>query len=374
MNALFQDHKEKRLKLVIFERRTGVIGGNQNYIRLLMAECLRTNTEVLLVTPAADKLNEILPPECPIHCLVGPDTRPGSLLVQFFRLWRFLRTLGPGWTLMCNNRGAASIGLLAARLAGLRSIWFIKVSNSSGLIDPILSLLCNRLLFITPQVLDNKHKLAGAMMRRKGENMSIGIDLAPFLTIASPQPCAPLRVCVLARLHEFKAPHVLLDAMNALGADAERLCIDIYGDTPPHQKAYADALRQRIDEEGKGRVVLRGWTADVAGLLSRYDLVALTSRSEGMPRSLVEAMAAARPCVATAVGGVPDLIDHGETGWIVPVDNAQAVADVFRTLCGNLDNVRETGLKARASVEQRFSIHAHLEKLTVIADGLNPGR
>ena len=90
---------------------------------------------------------------------------------------------------------------------------------------------------------------------------------------------------------------------------------------------------ERIGLEGQARELgldgvaeFRGWSADAAGWYGAADVIVLTSDNEGTPLTLIEAAAAGRPGVATAVGGVPDVIVDGETGYVVPVDDEAAFA------------------------------------------------
>src|SRR5436305_787191 len=80
------------------------------------------------------------------------------------------------------------------------------------------------------------------------------------------------------------------------------------------------------------RVHFTGWWGDVATAMADLDVVALTSRNEGTPVSLIEALAAGRPVVGTAVGGVPFVVEHGITGFLVPKQDPNAMADRLRTL------------------------------------------
>ncbi len=102
------------------------------------------------------------------------------------------------------------------------------------------------------------------------------------------------------------------------------------------------ALEQQARELGIADIVdFRGWSSDAAGWYGAADVVVLTSDNEGTPLTLIEAAAAGRPGIATAVGGVPDVIADGETGYIVPVDDEAGFADRISSLA------RDPALAAR---------------------------
>ena len=82
----------------------------------------------------------------------------------------------------------------------------------------------------------------------------------------------------------------------------------------------------------EGHVKFLGWIDDLPSLLSRWDIFVMPSLEEGFPIAALDAMAAGLPVVATAVGGVPELIEDGKTGWLVPPRDAEALASRLRLL------------------------------------------
>jgi glycosyltransferase involved in cell wall biosynthesis len=103
------------------------------------------------------------------------------------------------------------------------------------------------------------------------------------------------------------------------------------------------------------RAVFAGSRDDVAELYPAFDVFALSSQNEGLPISLLEAMAAGVPCVATSVGGVPEVIHNGNEGLLVPAGNANALADALSALLGAPD-VREGAGARAAETARRFDI------------------
>ena len=98
-----------------------------------------------------------------------------------------------------------------------------------------------------------------------------------------------------------------------------------------------------------------GWRHDLAALYATLDVVVLSSRNDGTPVSVIEAMAAGRAVVATDVGGVGDVIDHEETGVLVPVARPDALAEAIQRLATDEAARRRLGSSARRSVAARFS-------------------
>jgi glycosyltransferase involved in cell wall biosynthesis len=106
------------------------------------------------------------------------------------------------------------------------------------------------------------------------------------------------------------------------------------------------------------RLHLPGFREDAASYLGAMDMFALPSQSEGMPLSLLEAMAAGLPVVASAVGGVPEALEDGRTGLLVSPADPVALAAALHRLAANPALAGELGLAAQAEVRRRFSVDA----------------
>lgn len=148
------------------------------------------------------------------------------------------------------------------------------------------------------------------------------------------------------RLQPIKGLDTLLRAAHLLPGDARGVIrILIAGDGPERAR-----LERERDELGLQSIVsFLGPRSDVADLLHCADAFVMTSISEGLPMALLEAMATGVPCIATAVGGIPDLFAGG-AGILVPVSDAQAVANAITRVMG------DDGLRARLSSQARARI------------------
>lgn len=170
--------------------------------------------------------------------------------------------------------------------------------------------------------------------------------------VGIPQDAA-IVICV-ARLHPVKRHDVLIDAVarcaDDRGADIHLVLV---GDG-----SECVLLEERAKQKAPGRVHFLGVRQDVFGLLLASDIFALTSQMEGMPISVLEAMLAELPVVASRVGGLVDVIAEGErgTGILVPVGDVQAVADAILRLASQRDRATNMGRAGRAVVLSRFSL------------------
>lgn len=120
-----------------------------------------------------------------------------------------------------------------------------------------------------------------------------------------------------------------------------------------------DAVTTRVQQWGlERRVHLLGWQPAAFRLMPAADVVTLTSRWEGTPYALLEAMACSRPVVATAVNGCPEVVADGATGFVVPLGDTTAWAGRVAGLLNDPETAAAMGRRGRERVEQRFSLGA----------------
>lgn len=117
-------------------------------------------------------------------------------------------------------------------------------------------------------------------------------------------------------------------------------------------------IRNFINDKGLDNdVLLLGFRSDISSILSILDIFCLTSFKEGLPISLIEAMAAGLPVVGTDVEGIKNVIIHGKNGFIVPVGDVKGLKDALITLLQNDSLRKEMGRKSRALASQAYSLH-----------------
>ncbi len=173
-----------------------------------------------------------------------------------------------------------------------------------------------------------------------------GVDPDPFLRDYKATGTRPT-IVMIGRLVPPKDPLCLVDAVRRL-PEARLVFL---GDGPLRTRIEAAARRGGVD----ARVSLLGSRPDVAAVLRTCDIFALPSRWEGLPFAVIEAMMAGLPVVATRVGGLPELVEHGVTGFLVPAGDAGALEEALRALVTDETLRRRMGAAGRQRALREFT-------------------
>jgi sugar transferase (PEP-CTERM/EpsH1 system associated) len=161
----------------------------------------------------------------------------------------------------------------------------------------------------------------------------------------------PIRIGIVARLSEEKDHLALLSACKMLSAHTTHFHLDIVGDGPLKETLVAAVKKLELDSY----ISFRGTRHDVPELLRQLHIFVLSSTSEGISLTLLEAMATGLPVVATNVGGTPEVVIDGETGYLVPPKNPGEMARKLLLLINDENKRRQMGEKGRERIIALFS-------------------
>jgi glycosyltransferase involved in cell wall biosynthesis len=168
-------------------------------------------------------------------------------------------------------------------------------------------------------------------------------------------------VVYAGRLSDEKGVDVLIEAASR----APRMRVDIAGEGPA--RGELERLAEARDLNDRVRFHGRLETHALTALLRTSAVMAVPSRwYENMPISVLEAFASGLPVVASALGGLPELIEHRVDGLVVPPDDPEALADAVEGLIDDPARAFEMGRAARAKAEQRFAPEHHLARLDAV--------
>ena len=175
----------------------------------------------------------------------------------------------------------------------------------------------------------------------------------------------PMTMGVAARLTPEKGIRQLLQACAVLDRRSVDYQLLIAG-SGGHRSDFEAMAR---DLQAQGRVHFAGSVLDMRGFYASIDVFVLPSlATEGLPLSILEAMAAGRPVVVTAVSGVPDAVTDGSEGFVVPAGDVTALAEAIGRLAANPDLRVEMGRRAQARAQREFSAQRMVSDVTTVYD------
>lgn len=191
-----------------------------------------------------------------------------------------------------------------------------------------------------------------------------GIDVAPFASIPPQEIAVPARLITVARLARVKGHDILLRALPHVSDLVEELLV--VGDGP--EASHLRTLAAELQIESQVRFL--GSRDDIPELLAKSDLFIAPSRSEGLPVAILEAMAAARPVVATAVGGSVEVVQ--DVGWLAPPEDPGALAREIRQALINPNDTAQMVEKARNRVKNHYDFKKMIESYLQLYGDCSP--
>lgn len=281
-----------------------------------------------------------------------------------FRLVKMLREWKP-WILTSFMFHANLLGRIAGRLAGVPiNISSVRTENMGGALRERIMRLTDWMGDIT---ITNSRIVAGNLTKQgvvPAERVCVianGLVLDKFVVTNSNKQEVRRDLGVaeedflwlaVGRLEEPKDYPNLLQAFRiVLNKYEAQLYVAGQG------SLTEDLERQAIELGISDRVVFLGLRRDIPQLLQVADGFVLSSAWEGLPNTVMEAMAAAKPVVATSVGGVPELVQEGKTGYIVPPRNPKALALAMEKMMAlSAEERSEMGKAGRAHIEANYSL------------------
>jgi glycosyltransferase involved in cell wall biosynthesis len=168
------------------------------------------------------------------------------------------------------------------------------------------------------------------------------------------------------RLFPIKGLVYLIRAIDLLRSKFPSVRLEIAGIGPDRERLEREVRTLGLSE----RVVILGWQSDVETLLARWDLFVLPSVQEAFGIAVLEAMAAGLPVVASAVGGLRELVENGRTGWLVPPEDPRALAERIGMLLADPEQRRVLGQAGQSRARQHFSTDRMAKAIAAIYDGV----
>lgn len=302
---------------------------------------------------------------------LGREISPLDDLLALARMVGLVRALRPH-VVHTHMAKAGTVGRLAAKLCRVPLVVHTyhghvfhgyfgpKKTRLLLTIERALARLTDRIVVVGDRQQEEIVETYRVAPRAKVTSIPLGLELEPFLDaeqyrgalraelgIASETPL----IGIVARLVPIKAHEDFFEAVRRVHAVIPGAQFLVIGDG--ERRSELEALAGRL---GVGSVTrFLGWRRDLREVYADLDVVVLSSHNEGSPVVLIEALAAARPVVSTAVGGVPEVVLDGQTGVTTPSRDPAALADGVLALLEDPERGRALGQAGRAHVYPRYS-------------------
>jgi glycosyltransferase involved in cell wall biosynthesis len=276
--------------------------------------------------------------------------------------------------LYCATLSTFPIAMLVARACGIGEI--VHVYSSYGDAAPYRKYWLGNARHVVAPSRDSLRRAEAAVGRFGGRAQVIynGIDLDRIAAAASlrvadsmPVPAGAPTIGMVAYMDRRKNPMALVEVAARLTPHVPDVRVVLVGEFP--DAAYRGAVLARARALGvEANVVLAGFHLNPFPFVAACDVIALPTQRDPFPIALLEAMALAKPVVATGVGGIPEMIASGESGFVVPPDDIDAFASAVLQLLQN-DGLRErVGCAARQRLQSRFSLDGFVAQMFAAFD------
>jgi len=343
------------MKVVHVEMGRHLYGGARQVAYLLQGLKAYPGEHVLVCPPQSGVMRAL-----EAHSVtIQPLAMQGDLDFGFlFRLRALLRQTRPD-LLHVHSRKGDLLAILAARLAGVPVIYSRRVDNPPNFIDRWLKFpLCTRVVTISEGIL--------AVMRGAGVSSArlicipSAIDTALYGTACERAwfeqqfglaTGAPV-VGMVAQLIPRKGHAVLFDALAELLPKHLDLRVLVFGQGSLEADLREDARKRGLSE----CVQFAGFRNDLARVLPCLDVLVHPAWMEGLGVSLLEAAACGVPIIASRAGGMPEIVRHGENGFLIEPGDAKALGEYLDQLLNDPELVEQMGQAGHALVHQRFAI------------------
>jgi len=345
--------------------RFWVGGSERQFIERLRAHPKGFAPEVACLELSGGNLEEFLSlglPRPQVFPLRGSLLRPNTIR-QVLRLARLIRRRGVR-LVHANEFISNFVGLLAARTAGVPVI--VNRADLGHLrqgFGPRHRTVEKWMSRSADAVCANADRVRRLCIEEEGSDpartfvVRNGLDLDRFDALAKRDLQGPMiegrpLVAVVANLWPVKGHRILVEAIARVHAQRPEARFALVGDGPDRP-----FLEARVKELGLGEAVqFLGTRYDVPAILARADAKCLPSLAEGLPNAVMEAMSASLPVIATAVGGTPELVIPGETGFLAAPGDPASLAEQILRLLSDPGQGRRMGARGRRLIEREHSL------------------
>jgi len=360
----------------------GNFGGAQRYVYELATGLPRTDFDITIVmgegTGLAEKFQSANIKTVKINSLKR-DVKISDEIKSFWKIWRLFLKERPQ-VIHLNSSKIGGLGALAGRLAGVpkiiftvhglahnedRPVWqkfLIKFSHWVSMI------LCHKIITVSGSLKNQISNWPG--LKNKITVINNGLPNLKFFekTVARRELCPnhndKFWIGTVSELHKNKGLDYLIEAfagvVRTLLGDSLGWSLNLMIIGDGEERAHLEKLIK--DKRMEDRIFLLGKIPDARVYLKAFDIFTLTSRTEALPYSLLEAGAAGLPVIASEIGGIPEIITDPELGILVPVGNIEEIKKSLLFLIKKPKYRQLSGANLKRRVLENFSAKRMVEK------------
>lgn len=170
----------------------------------------------------------------------------------------------------------------------------------------------------------------------------------------------------VARLEPIKGNEYLIEAFSEVIKKYPDISLLLIGDGPQRESLMQKAKELNLSD----RIIFAGFREDISELLHIMDIFVLASLNEGMGRVILEAMAASKPVISTRVGGIPELIEEGKEGILIPPKDSKLLAEAMVELLTDKNKIKIFGKNGRKKVTEKFSLDIMVLHIEILYNSL----
>lgn len=354
------------MKILLISHSANLYGAERSLLDLA-EELARTGHDFSVLCPAPGPLSQRLRAlKIPVFYMPFPGIGTGSLkeilrfILLFFpaviRLSRWMKK--NRITIVYSNTINALFGPVTAKLIGIQSVWHIReVKPRKAILTKMAGIVIN---LLSSRAIFNSYATMKAFAAHPSSSWHViynGIEAKPYYE--KRDFTSDFVVGFAGQMAGHKRPERFLYAFYRARKETANIKGIMAGDGPMLPMLCSLAKDLKIADD----IVFTGYLSDLEPFYANIDVLVLTSDQEAFGRVILEAMSYGRAVIAAAVGGVPEVVEDGRSGYLVPAGDIFAYTQKILCLLKNPKHCRQMGESARRRVLERFSKSRYQKEL-----------